>query len=149
MGIVHFQTYLTALPKLIVLKVVKGSNNISFSEKKAGFWWQWGTMAKKTRRGVYFERTWITVTWLHEAFNCNGDNTGKGMLAVPCFHGNRYKQKKKNHQFTRLSETLLCYVQSIFASMQNNTKPIADLAKLAGNSEEMAQLTATQLKCWD
>lgn len=47
---------------------------------------------QKTRRGVYFERTWITVTWLHKALNCKGYNIGKGMLAVPRFHGNRNKK---------------------------------------------------------
>lgn len=62
----------------------------------------------------------MPVTWQHKDFNCKGDNTGKGTLVVPHFHGNSKaltESKKKYHQFTRFSKTLLHYVQSIFACM--------------------------------
>lgn len=103
---------------------------------------------KKQKRDIFW-KDMDNCNWLHKAFNCKGDTTGKGMLAASHFNGNGHKKRKKYHQFTRFSKTLLCYVQSIFASIENKTKPIADLAKLVGNSEEMAHLTATKLKCWD
>lgn len=34
MGVVHFQSYLTTLPKLILVKEAKWRNNISISEKQ-------------------------------------------------------------------------------------------------------------------
>lgn len=37
----------------------------------------------------------MPVTWQHQEFNSKDDNTGKGMLVVPRFHGNRPRQKKK------------------------------------------------------
>lgn len=46
---------------------------------------------KKQKRNIFWKDM---DNWVHKAFNCKGDNIGKGILAVPHFHGNRHKKKK-------------------------------------------------------